>query len=360
MALKGNKGEWSEVYVLLKLLGEKKLYSGDENLDKVANLYYPILEIIREEQNKKHEYALDGDIVVINEDGNTLVKVSVKDFLENAKILLASLKKAKGRAFSIPQIQNFLDEIYCTRLKASSLDKADITVVVHDPRTGINPTLGFSIKSYIGGLPTLLNPGEPTNFIYRITHLDLSDEEIDQINAINSRSKIQDRVKAIKEKGGIIEYDSMQNRTFRNNLTLIDSCMPNIISEILLEFYSTDMVSISDLVDNISKENPLHFDLSQNQPFYEHKVKQLLVDIALGVTPATPWNGVYDANGGYIVVKENGELLCYHIYDRNLFENYLFKNTKLVSASSTRYGYGQIIRINGQLCIKLNLQIRFR
>jgi hypothetical protein len=31
MALTGNKGEWSEIYVLLKLLGDKKVFSGSED-----------------------------------------------------------------------------------------------------------------------------------------------------------------------------------------------------------------------------------------------------------------------------------------------------------------------------------------
>ena len=37
MALTGNKGEWSEVYTLLKLLGEGKVYAGDHNLNKIGS-----------------------------------------------------------------------------------------------------------------------------------------------------------------------------------------------------------------------------------------------------------------------------------------------------------------------------------
>lgn len=38
--------------------------------------------------------------------------------------------------------------------------------------------------------------------------------------------------------------------------------------------------------------------------------------------PASVWSGIYDATGGYLIVKENGDVLCYHIYNRNAFENY--------------------------------------
>jgi len=47
--LKGNKGEWSEIYTLIKLLGDKEIYVGDENLNKIPNLLYPIVKILRDE-----------------------------------------------------------------------------------------------------------------------------------------------------------------------------------------------------------------------------------------------------------------------------------------------------------------------
>ena len=50
MAITGNKGEWSEIYAFLKLLGEKKLYSGDENLNRIEDLFYPIIKILRDER----------------------------------------------------------------------------------------------------------------------------------------------------------------------------------------------------------------------------------------------------------------------------------------------------------------------
>ena len=34
----GNKGEWSEIYTLFKLLGDKILQPGDENIMKIENV----------------------------------------------------------------------------------------------------------------------------------------------------------------------------------------------------------------------------------------------------------------------------------------------------------------------------------
>lgn len=75
--------------------------------------------------------------------------------------------------------------------------------------------------------------------------------------------------------------------------------------------------------------------------------------------PSKVWGGVYDATGGYLVIKEDGEILCYHIYIRNQFEDYLFCNTKLETASSTRHEFGKVFSENGIFYFKLNLQIRF-
>ena len=54
----GNKGEWSEIYTLFRLLGEGKVYAGDANLNKL-DLYYPVINVIREE-SKRYEYKPDS------------------------------------------------------------------------------------------------------------------------------------------------------------------------------------------------------------------------------------------------------------------------------------------------------------
>jgi hypothetical protein len=59
-------------------------------------------------------------------------------------------------------------------------------------------------------------------------------------------------------------------------------------------------------------------------------------------------------------VKENGDVLCYHIYNRNQFEDYLFANTKLETASSTRHDFAKMYEVDGKFYFKMNLQIRFK
>ena len=94
---------------------------------------------------------------------------------------------------------------------------------------------------------------------------------------------------------------------------------------------------------------------------YGIKFKSLLVNVALGMTPAKEWDGKFEANGGYLVVKNDGDIVCYHFYDRNQLEDYLVKNTTFDNPSRSRYHYGAIYRgKDGKAYLKLCLQIRFK
>lgn len=88
MTKTANKGEWSEIYVLLKLLGEKKLYAGDGEPNKIEDLFYPILKVLRQEQTNYYEYTLEDDLVIVSGNGEELLRKSVTDFLNQANSLL--------------------------------------------------------------------------------------------------------------------------------------------------------------------------------------------------------------------------------------------------------------------------------
>lgn len=354
----GNKGEWSEIYTLFKLLGDKQLFLGNKDIEKLEGIVYPILRVLRTENNGDFEYSIEDEIILIS-GGEEILKISISIFKEKARFLLEEIKKNKERTFSVPEIEEFMKSINCISLKASSTAKTDITIVVHDQRTNQQPTLGFSVKSQLGSPSTLLNAGKTTNFIFKIANLKLSKLEIKKINSIDSRSKIMDRINSVLESEGKFEFIRTERQIFSNNLILIDSKLPEILSQIVYEFYSSKKSSILDLVENTNTKNPLGFDISNEHKFYEYKIKRFLTDIALGMMPSKVWTGLYDATGGYLIVKENGDILCYHIYNRNEFENYLFNNTKLDTASSSRHDFGSIYEESGDLYFKLNLQIRF-
>lgn len=225
--------------------------------------------------------------------------------------------------------------------------------------TGINTNTGFSIKSYIGGNSTLLNAGKTTNFIYKLENVNLESHQIESINSISTKHKLKDRIAKILSFNGTLVYEDMENPIFKNNLILIDSLLPEILAELIKLYYQSHLSSIKELVDKLEELNPLNFDNRFNHKFYTYKIRRFLTESALGMMPASVWTGVYDANGGYLIVREDGEVLCYHVYNKNDFEDYLFNNTKLETASSSRHKFGIIENCEDKSLIKLNLQIRF-
>lgn len=354
----GNKGEWSEVYTLLKIIADRQLFAGDSNLNKLENLIFPIIKVLRDESNGTFEFSYENDLVLIKND-NEIFRKPINEFQIKAYELLTKLKQKTSSAFSVPEIEEFIISFNSHSLKARSTVKSDIRIVIHDQRTSTNPELGFSIKSQLGGASTLLNAGKTTNFIYSISDVALTNEQILEINAIETRCKIRDRINKLYEFRGNLQFKKTENSVFENNLILIDSSLPKIISEILLLYFTSNNSKISDLVEQVSKVNPLQYNLNNKHPFYPYKIKRFLTDIALGMMPSKVWTGELDATGGYLVVKTNGEILCYHIYNRNEFEDYLFNNTKLETASSTKHGFGKVYVQNKNLYFKLNLQVRF-
>lgn len=354
----GNKGEWSEIYTLLKIISDKQLYAGDKNLEKIENLFYPIIKILRNESNGTYDYSYSSDLVIIK-GSEVEFQIPIVRFQEKAAFLLSKPKEKTNRTFCIPEIANFIKSFNCTSLTASSTIKSDIRIVIHDSRTGSTPELGFSIKSQLGGASTLLNAGKTTNFVFKIHNTSLSETQIQAINSINTNRKIRDRIEKIKEYSGELEFVKTEKSIFGNNLTLIDSALTEIISEILVLYYTSSLSKTKDLLNVITLKNPLGFNNETEHPFYEYKIKRFLTDVALGMMPSEVWTGEIDATGGSLIVRSDGEVICYHIYNRNEFEDYLINNTRLETASSSRHNFGTVYEENGIQYIKLNLQIRF-
>ena len=279
-------------------------------------------------------------------------------FMQESASLLEEIKSAKKSAFEIHASEAFMSTIGCTKLKAPSKDKADIHIVIHDLRTNMTPLLGFSIKSQLGSASTLLNAGATTNITYTICGKNLSDEKIAEINSIDSHLE---RMAEIGNQGCSLSYKEIDSAVFMNNLQFLDICMPQFIADCLLVDSVGEDSSLTHCVSEVAKKNPFGYNGKNVAEFYEHKMKVLLLSAALGMTPGKEWTGRYDANGGYLVVRKDGEIVCYHFYNQNDVEDYLYNNTRFERASRGRYNFGSLYRgDDGGVYIKLNLQIRFK
>ncbi len=362
MHLTGNRGEWSEIYVLFRLLAEGKIFAANSDLEKLS-IYFPVQHIYREE-TKGHavDYELTETIRIFLND-KFLKEVDRASFSEKADQLLHELKQQlKGNHLSFPLIEDFMNDVLCYKISSSSQDKADIILKILDVYTGYSPVVGFSIKSKLGNLPTLFNASQQTNFLYQISlanekrYLSDANTSYKIVNPTEDYS-IKSRVRNLLDRGFALQYRDISGIILKDNLILIDSLMDRILAESLIYFYSGRATHCLDIVRILQDENPLGY---RNPHAYAHKFKKFLTAVALGMKPSKIWDGLDEASGGYIVVKEDGDVLAYHIYNRNHFEDYLLNNTKFDTPSSSRHKFGKMISEDGNDYIKLNLQIRFK
>lgn len=352
-----NKGDWSEFYVLLYLIGARKLYAADENLERLANFCFPIKRILREDTIDEHiDFVLDGvDAVTIYINSDLKRTMTSEEFKNEASELYKDILSGQG-SFDIFHAESFLNSIFLKRLAAISQNVTDITMEVHDINTSIDQIMGFSIKSYLGGAPSLLNASKATNFVYEVTGI--TDEQMNIANSINTKNKIIDRIAFIERSGGVLSGGKAVNQVFAGNLTMIDSRLEEMLAEMLLISYVTNETDCKKLIEIMEEKNPLGF--YSRKGIYVHKFKQFLCAKALGMEPAKDWFGEDNVNGGYIVAKTNGEVLAYHLYNRDKFRQYLFDSTCFERASTLRHNYAIVYKENEKFYINLNLQIRFK
>ena len=235
----------------------------------------------------------------------------------------------------------------------NSNQKADILLDIEN-ELFVKENEGFGIKSYLGSKPTLLNASGNTNFIFKIIGINKS--HLAEINAIETPTKLKDRINGIEKLGGKFQFIGAERNTMDFNLRMVDSDMPQIIGKILLCFYKERSSSLQEITKKLLVGSK---SIDTDTLLLTSKLKKLLVDILLGFFAGTEWDGTYESNGT-IVMKNNGDCLGFHIIEIDNLKNYLFANIKLDTPSTTRHRFGKLyLGKDDELYFKLNLQLRF-
>lgn len=348
---KANKGEWSEFYAFLKILFDHKLFSADETFTIIPESFLNVLSVIREENTSSFRYDINANMqsIEIFKNNEFVVSVPILKIGNKLSNILYQIQKggSKKGSFNIQEAEELMNELKCTKIKAASHEKSDIVVTVEDIKSATIQDRGFSIKSKLGAKSTLLNASGATNFEFKV---------VKNSHSAIFGSKPLIGLREILNNNKSLEFEKVSNHTFRQNLEYVDSYMPFLMSELVKYYYLGFSPEIKNLTELLSKEDPLK---KNNPGFYKHKIQELLISVALGMQPSKKWHGASAATGGYIVIREDGELACYHIYERDRFKRYLYDNTRLETPSRTRHQFGSLYQENGQQFIKLNLQIRF-
>ena len=331
-----NRGEWTEAYVFLRLLGDGRIYGANDNLEKDELTYIDIINIIKDEPNQylRFERFMDEEIAqiqAIDSDECVFKVVTAPELQEKASFLFNSIKTVVGeRKIRVPSIEEYLKEFRFTTPKANLSEKArekygakaDIVLTSLDSLDHTRNIVGFSIKSHLGSSPTLFNCSSTSGFVYKIIGCDES--SMHNLNYLDSFKDIISQIKRDYQ----LELVGCKNEAFAQNISVVDSQMEEILSTAVLihsGFYGESTNEVKSIGNILSTINPIN--LRNPQIFYTAKLKELLFDSFAGMTASTIWNGRKKITGGYIDVSRNGEMLYYRAISDDVFFYYLLNYT---------------------------------
>ena len=335
-----NRGEWTEAYVFLRLLGEGRIYGASADLVRDEKIYIDIVNVIRAEPNAyaRFERFVEDEIAKVKafDNENVVFKViTAPELNDKATFLYNEIMASSGgkRKLKVPIIQKYLEELRFRSPKANLSDeakheygaKADIIITAQNSLDNSTSTEGFSVKSHLGSNPTLFNCSQTSGFVYRIPGCTF--EGMHRINALNS---LKTMIAAIQYDYSL-EYVGCRNDVFEQNIGIVDSRMDEILNVAILAvngYYdddiSTDLPTVCQVLTSL---NPIK--RANPKEFYSAKIKDFLFASFAGLTASTPWSGKKKLTGGYIDVGQSGELLYYRAISDDIFANYLFQNTKI-------------------------------
>lgn len=367
-----NKGEWAEFYVMLKLLSEGKLHTANALLKKNINNYLDIIKVIREEtENNIIHYIINKDTIQIKQKDSDMVLAEIDKSLfdKYATELFNSISKQKGSSVAAPEsVYDFAKVIYVDKPKAPSVKslekqfggKNDIFIEVRDPQTSIISIMGFSIKSQFADPPTLFNAGTTSQFLFEINPC--NDNVMNDFNGFINTKGHRDWAKCkqyITDNKLSIKYAKPMYKIYNDNLSLITESMSDVVAwcfgDVL--FNNGHNKRLKETIERMISINPL----KKPNPdlFYKKWIKDFLMAGFTGMTAGTVWDGEEQVNGGYIVVMDKGEILCYHSSDRESFRNYLLNNLFIEQVSTKKYKWSYIFKEDGKYYLPLNASLRF-
>ena len=357
MAFEATKREWSELYAFFRLLADGKVSLGTPQAKKDDTQCWPVAMVQREEHDGTRRYYIEKEeIHIVNETVDK--RIPREDFAKVAGLILDAVKSSSENDVTSPDgVEEFLDEAGIFDLEAKTDDRTDFSVAFWHPEA---PLTGFNVRSRLSAMNPLLDGGRTANLKLEQTGVKFAVPTVNKINALEeSPTEVAERMMMIERLGGILKYSDVADRVFRCNLLMIDLHFPRVLAEMVRIMHLDGITRISELTEEIKRINPLKIkdELINKHGFYEFKMKQFLLALALGMRPAKIYNGTDSAVEGILLIDGNGEVLCYHKAEKKTFEDFLYLNTRLEKGSVDKDKYGFLERENGVYYFKLNVKI---
>lgn len=342
MQIKGNKGEWSEMYVFLKMLGSENI--------KIDNKEYKEFSIIRYFEGEVYEYKKGNLFVELFENGKySGLTIPKTEFELLSKILKKDIINNKGRSFSVSKhIVTFLEKIKVKSIKASFCHKEDMIIAIDGKK------MGFSIKSFLGKPPCLFSGSANTNIVYKIRSDNNAYDEsfLDKVNNIYTSSggvALKSRINTLLSKY-TLEPITFECDAMHNNLNHISNKIEKVLMNVVLSYYT--------LKDRKSTTNIKRIiDTFPNSVECTSELVNFAKECDKSLQPTVNWSKNSFIKGT-IYVKRDGSI---HIsmYESDDY-NKILEKVRIDRGSANRYDYGKIVFYNNVPYFKINMQIRYR
>ena len=357
MAFEATKREWGELYAFFRLLADGYVYAGTPDVKRNEVQKFPVAMVQREEHDGTRRYILEDEATVRICGEKIDKQIPREDFAAVAELVFAAVKESRENDVMSPDgVEEFLDEVAIYDLEAKTDDRTDFYVAFYSIEA---PLVGFCVRSRLGTMFPLLDGGRTANLKFEQTGVKFATPTVNKINAFGEEDDVAGRMLMIERLGGILKYNDVADKVFRSNLCMIDLHFPRMLGEMLRVMHLDGISKVSDLIEAIKQINPLKIkdELIHKYSYYEYKMKQFLMALALGMRPAKIFNGIDSAISGFLFVDGNGEILCYQKADRQVFADFLFVNSRFEKSSTEKDKYGYLERENGVYYFKLNLKI---
>lgn len=341
-----NKGEWSELYTFAWILLYGAIPLVDQNLVAIPGAELRVKRVLRDDGLERVSFEpLTGTSVDFPSRG--WLKAILPEFLNE-------IRGGSGPAFTSVSGSALLDAFGLSKVKAASNEKVDLKLQIAS-NDGIEPeAVGFSIKSRVGNASTLLNASQQTAVRFAVLGLDAAAVDLEAINAhYGKKQQISARLENLQLLGGSLAKGEWASTTFRHNLELVDSAMPEVLADFMIFSYKSKETRWKALIPAFAASRSI------SQHVLENMFKRLLLDAALGMVPGTRWDGQWQAYGGYLVVQDDGRVIAYTMRNFDHYKEYLLNEVRFETPSGSRYNSGVFHAIGNQIALDLTLQIRF-
>jgi len=365
-----SKRELGELYTFFRLLADGSVYPGNAAAEKEDTPAWPIVLIQRQEHDGPRRYYIEDEEIrlvsgTLDRAGRFIATPDTEprffpreDFRDAAQLILQLLKEQHGEELEVPdELEGFLDAVRIYDLEARTDDRTDLSIAFWHSEA---PLSGFSVRCKLSPMNPLIDGGRTANLKLEQTGVKFAAPTVNKINALpESPTEVTERMLLIERLGGVLKYADVADRVFRANLQMIDLHFPRMLCEMVRLMHLEGITRVSEVTARIREINPLKIkdELIQKHLFYEFKMKQFLLALALGMRPAKIYNGTDSAIQGMLLTDMNGEVICYHQSDRRTFADFLFQNARFEKGSLEKDKYGFLERENGVYYFKLNVKI---